>query len=168
MSSENLDKTIFDTDEQIDQNLPVTSIEKPKRTLTEKQKQALEAGRQRRKQRLQESAKIPEQQQIPEVHETNTEVHEEPVKKTLNLEKPKKPRVQSPECQMDIAKSSLRNHMQRFPKKQEQPAQKSAPQQDPEPKKPQTFRDVDIQKWKQGYNDDNSLFIKKIKNSIFI
>ena len=101
MDTEDLNVTVLDDD------VPV--IEKPrvKRQMTEKQRSALEAGRARRKQRLEE--KRAEATATVEVPEQTEEVP--PPVKAVVIEKK---RVACPDCGMEVAKSSMRNHRVRF------------------------------------------------------
>lgn len=149
MESEDLDKTVLD----LPQPDTVVTIEKPKvkRVLTEKQRAALEAGRQKRKEI--------EKQKKPIVIEEAEDVEKAPAANVI--EKPKKPRTKCPHCDMEMALSSLRNHTVRFHSQQIEPEPiiEKEPEPEPEP-------EPEIKSRLQP--KPTSLFLKKDRCGIFL
>ena len=98
---ESLDRTPLDDDHNpagsvVQQPAAPVQVEKPKRILTDAQKAALQAGREARQQKIQAKRQP------------------EPVPEPVSVQRLEKPRMSCPVCNVEIAKSSLRNHMNRF------------------------------------------------------
>lgn len=155
MENEDLNVSILDEPvknepiEQEHESIEITNtIEKPKqkRVLTEKQKEALKAGRLKRLQN-----KKPEETIEPQNIQKNENLETEP------KAQPKKT-VICPDCNKEIAKSSLRNHRVRFHSK--------PIKQDDEP--PAKIQDESIQiEPKIEISKKNDVFLKKTKRVLY-